>query len=199
MPRVMLALVVGGLTVVPLDAQAPSSGIAGRAIVAGVVVDASTGRGVSQALVRATVGGDERRGFSSPSGVFYFAGLPAGDVNLTAERPGYLTGAAGKLRPAGDALPLRLRADQLHPAVRIEMFRPAVIGGYVVDEAGEPLPGLTVRALRRDFADGVLQIATPATAVTDDQGGFREPHRPGPKKDDERGPESRHQGPRARA
>jgi hypothetical protein len=58
------------------------------------------------------------------------------------------------------------------------VWKYAVIGGTVVDEAGEPVVGVGVRALPRNVVGGRerfgnLDVTPAPTAVTDDRGMFR--------------------------
>ena len=114
------------------------------------VVRAATGEPVARASVTL-------RRFSDPppspitavtddAGEFGFDGIAAGEhYVLTAERVGYLRAISG---PARDRpATLTLEAGQVLKGLVIEMARQAVITGRVMDAAGDPMPGVTVRVV----------------------------------------------------
>jgi hypothetical protein len=58
--------------------------------------------------------------------------------------------------------------------VTIRLFKFATIGGLVVDDQGEPVVGVTVRAYRRSLVAGRRVLSQVAqTAATDDRGMYR--------------------------
>jgi hypothetical protein len=152
----------------------PQSVAQGPGIVAGVVMDSSTGRGVARAIVRALgQNGVQQTRLSDDLGRYYFAGLTPGDWSLTAHKAGYIDGAFGKTRASGSGIPLTVFSGMTPFVARVDLFRPAVISGYVVDEAGEPLVGVNVRAMRRELVDGLWTSVLTPSEVTDDEGYFR--------------------------
>ena len=112
-----------------------------------MVVDAATGRGISNVVVRATARDVTQTRLTDELGRFYLKFLPDGDVTITAQKAGYLDGAYGKQRAGGDSIPLNVSIGVPDMFVRIPLFRPAVISGTVADESGERLAGVPVRAL----------------------------------------------------
>ena len=152
---------------------APQAQQTGASVIAGVVLDATTARGVPGAIVRAIGGETTQTRLTDDQGRFYFKFLPAGDFRITASKGGYVDGAFGKMRATGDGIPLTITAREIAPFVRIDLFRPSVIAGYVADESGEPLIGATVHAVRREYVDGVWRVSVGAQDVTDDEGNFR--------------------------
>jgi hypothetical protein len=145
----------------------------GSGFLAGAVVDAATGRGIARAVVRASGRDVTQTRLTDDLGRFYFKFLPEGDFTITAEKAGYVDGAYGKQRATSDAVPLTVTIGVLTNYIRIPLFRPAVISGTVADESGEPMIGVPVRAVRREFVDGVWQITHVEPDLTDDQGSFR--------------------------
>src|SRR5580698_3775088 len=67
---------------------APQAPAAGQYKFTGSVVNAVTGEPIRRALVQLE-GGSERSALSDSNGHFEFAGLPAGQVNVTARKPGF--------------------------------------------------------------------------------------------------------------
>ena len=137
-------------------------------LVAGQVIDATSGRPVSESVVTlsAPTGGGpstaaQRKVLTDGSGRFAFQGLPAGRYSITATRPGYLTGVLGKLAPRGGGAPLQLSDGERVIDLRILMWKHAAVRGRVTDEAGEPVVGARVTALRRAmiWAGRATQVA----------------------------------------
>ncbi|OFW06599.1 MAG: hypothetical protein A3H96_13115 [Acidobacteria bacterium RIFCSPLOWO2_02_FULL_67_36] len=107
-------------------------------------------------------------------GRFVIRRLPAARYTITAAKPGYLAGAYGRRRPGGASQVLLLGDGQKSGAVRIFMWRPASISGVVIDEAGEPVVGIQIRAMRRGIVAGQRRFAyTGAPGWTDDRGMYR--------------------------
>ncbi len=57
-------------------------------------------------------------------------------------------------RPTGDGQNLALAEGERVIDAKLPLWKCAVIGGTVVDEAGEPVIGVTVQALAKDVAGG---------------------------------------------
>jgi len=171
----------------------------GTGVLVGQVVDAGSGTPVAGAVVSIgtslarlrqagpVVIGEPVRGrgggpapervpnvLTDSSGRFAFRNLPAGAFTITVQKPGYLDGAYGRLRPNGPSQPLDLADGERRDDVTVRMFRPAAITGRVVDERSEPVVGATVRAYRRELRSG-RRILVPGgpMAATDDRGVYR--------------------------
>jgi hypothetical protein len=143
------------------------------AVIIGQVVDHADKRGIAKAIVQITGEGVTHKAAADDLGRFFFVNLPAGTYTITASRDGFFDGAFGRVRAGGTSLPLPLEPGQWISHVPIELFRPAVISGYVDDEANEPLVGIRVQALRREFVNGRPRLVPAGTASTDDQGHYR--------------------------
>ena len=126
--------------------------------VAGRVIDAATGRGISGAVVQARShsGRERHRGsFSRDNGEFRVSDLVAGSYEITAIAPGYLAGSYGRRRPGGQAVPVTLAGGELAAGLDILLWTPAIISGRVLNERGDPVAGVNVRALPRRAFNGV--------------------------------------------
>jgi hypothetical protein len=109
-------------------------------------------------------------------GRFVFVNLPAGDrYTLTASAPGFVDGGFSRdpLRPASTLTNIALIQDQWVSDLSVAMWRPGAIAGRVVDELGEPVVGVFVRALRRARAGGRDVFAAGPLTATDDTGAYR--------------------------
>jgi hypothetical protein len=115
------------------------------------------------------------------NGRFAFFDLPAGTYSIDAVKPGYMPGAYGRLRSGGIAQSMDLADGARVGNLSIKMWQYAAITGTVTDEAGEPVVGVQVVALRRVIDSGRPRLSpstssslTPSgPAVTDDRGAFR--------------------------
>ena len=113
-------------------------------------------------------------------GRFFFTDLPAGEYYLQATKEGYAPGRYGQRRAWGQSQLLSLGEGERLTDVKLRVWKYAVIAGTVVDEAGEPVVGIAVRALVKNVVAGRAQFGNmevipelvPA-AITDDRGMFR--------------------------
>jgi protocatechuate 3,4-dioxygenase beta subunit len=123
-----------------------------------------------------TIGGPGQnpRVLSDGDGRFAFRSLPKGAYNFTAQKPGFVDGAYGRLRPGGSSQSVDLADGENRGDVKVRLFKFASISGIVVDESGEPIVGAQIRALRRSLTAGRRMLsAVNATAQTDDRGMYR--------------------------
>lgn len=115
-----------------------------------------------------------RRVAVDAQGRFVFTALPPGRYELAADQFGYMRGSPGKLALGDSSPPLELAENQQLIDLSIVMWKLASISGRVVDEAGEPIVNVGVRALRRDWRNGQLYLTPMAQgARTDDRGVYR--------------------------
>jgi hypothetical protein len=164
----------------PAPPQASNVAEKGTGLLMGQVVD-SRGAGVGGALVLLTGGlepialttvardlpGGPRRTLTSADGRFVFFDLPAGAYSIEVQKPGFLPGAYGRKRYGGPAQSLSLADGERNTQVRVPIWEYATIIGTVRDEAGEPVVGVQVRALRRVIEAGRSRLSTSTAGVTD--------------------------------
>ena len=159
-------------------------------VVAGQLVDASSGAPVSNAVVtiRSTAPQVEQGGARPPvaptrvevltdgNGRFVFYSLPASSFFLSAYRQGYLTTAFGQTQPpnsffgSGSGDRLTLTDGQRLTNVSLKIWKYGSISGRLTDEVGEPAIGATVWAVS---VNGVVSDQWTGGAQTDDRGMFR--------------------------
>src|SRR5262249_10876652 len=113
---------------------------------------------------------------------------------VSVTRPGYLLGTFGSRRAVAAAgiyntvdaqaptTPLEIADGERRADVDVKLWKYAVISGRVVDERGDPLVGVNVRAARISYFAGRRTTTVPTAtgadilagrAITDDRGMFR--------------------------
>jgi len=162
----------------------------GTGLILGRVVEAGTTTPVPDAMVTLTgaalgssgqrftngVAAGPRVTVTDSTGRFLFRDLPASNYQVTAAAQGFSAAGYQQAKPNQVRRSLELpRPVELTPGekrgdVVINLWRHAGITGTVVDEAGEPVVGLTVSVLTRTLVSGKPVMQNYATAVTDDRG-----------------------------
>ena len=79
----------------------------------------------------------------------------------------------GRQRPEGPSRQLELAENQRKTDAIVRLWRFGVISGTVTDESGEPMIGVTVRAMRRIYAGGRPRLGAGPQGTTDDRGMYR--------------------------
>ncbi len=181
-------------------AQTPDTAPKGSGIISGRVVDATSGQPVTDAIVtmngrgpgvargvapQARGGGPPmpQRGGPAPAplrqitssdGRFVFHSLAPGTYSFTVTAPGYLIGGGRGAAPSLPGLqPITLVDGERRGDVQVRLSKPAVMSGTVVDDAGEPAVGVSVRMMRRTWAAGRPRYSAWSSARTDDRGMYR--------------------------
>jgi hypothetical protein len=147
----------------------PSGRITGR------VVAADNGRPVKRARVFVTAaelpGG--RGMLTDESGVFDLTELPAGRYTLTVSKSGFVSLSYGQRRPLQAGTPLQLADGQTLKGIEFQLPRGSVIGGRVLDEDGEAMPGVMIRVMRYQYLQGERRLTPAGSGQTDDKGQYR--------------------------
>jgi hypothetical protein len=168
---------------VPAPSVAASAAQTGHAVIAGRVIDAATSRAVAGAVVTVDVAAPVGRPFGAGSpwpgrtsdsqGRFIFQDLVAGSFVIRANKNGYASGAAGKMRPDGQGQPIDVQNDGRVLDVVVKLWPQATLSGTVSDDTGEPIVGASVIPYRRTFVGGRPMYTGAANAFTDDRGQYR--------------------------
>jgi hypothetical protein len=155
----------------PAQAKVPLP--AGR--ITGRVVASDDGRPVKRARVFITAaelpGG--RGILTDAGGVFDFTELPAGRYTLTVSKSGFVSLSYGQRRPLQAGTPLQLADGEQLKGIQFQLPRGSVIGGRVLDEDGDAMPGVMVRAMRYQYQQGERRLTPAGNAQTDDKGQYR--------------------------
>lgn len=174
---VLLACLAGTAS---LGAQAAPT--TGTGAISGVIVDAVTGRplaGASVALGRLDVQRPAPRMVTDSKGRFIFHNLPpSAEYFLDARRFGYASTRYGWSGPDGSSATSAIRRvpvsdGQWVSTIKIPLWRYGAISGRVVDERGEPVVGVAVRAFGFANIAGQSQLVGGSLATTDDRGLYR--------------------------
>src|SRR6185436_17662356 len=143
--------------------------------ITGRVLASDNGRPVKRARVFISAaelpGG--RGMLTDDSGVFDFTELPGGRYTLTVSKSGFVSLSYGQRRPLQAGTPLQLAEDQQIKGIQFQLPRGSVIGGRVLDEDGDAMPGVVVRVMRYQYQQGERRLTAAGTAQTDDRGQFR--------------------------
>src|SRR3954469_4305174 len=147
----------------------------GTATVSGTVVTLSAGEPIADAsveLFEATLPGGRTSTSTDHQGRFEFTHLSPGRYTVGAMKTGFVNVVFGERHygRGGRAFPLR---DAEHRDIRLQLPRPGVITGTIVDEHGNPSPHASLRALRFSLAFGYRRAMPAGMATTDSQGIFR--------------------------
>jgi hypothetical protein len=148
----------------------------GTARISGRVITTDAGTPIRRAQVR--IMGPEimaKTAMTDAEGRFEFRDLPGGRFNLSASKSGYVTIQYGQTRPFESGRPIELTDKQVLENADIAMPRGSVLAGRIVDEFGEPLPDVSVTAMRQTWSNGRRRL-TPAPgriAQTNDLGQYR--------------------------
>ncbi len=151
----------------------------GTAKVSGQVTRIDTGKPVTNADVRLLPAGISAVGRHvkvDANGRFEFAELAAGAYVLSVSADGYVNRDATLTQPSGRGMAVTLKDGQVFPNFDIAMAPSSSIDGRLLDEFGDPAPGVTVQAAQLMLAIGRTRLMPvggfQATGVTDDRGQF---------------------------
>src|SRR5712691_5656974 len=143
--------------------------------ITGRVVAADTGRPVKRARVFVTAaelpGG--RGMLTDDAAVLDLTELPAGRYNLTVSKSGFVSLSYGQRRPLQAGTPLQLADGQQLKGIQFQLPRGSVVGGHVLDEDGDAMPGVVVRVMRYQYQQGERRLTPAGSAQTDDKGQYR--------------------------
>jgi hypothetical protein len=183
---VALASVIAAAQAVPQQPQMPTPvPPKGTGILLGQVVDAQDKRPIAGALVTlagempvpqsaAPISEAPRQILTDGSGRFMFRSVAAGRYMVRATAGSYIGAGLGQNRPSGAPQSVELTTDdEKRDGLVVRMWKNASISGTVMDEAGEPVIGYSLRILRRTATSRGVRYATGNTVSTDDRGFYR--------------------------
>ena len=155
-------------------AQAPAVDSEQSFMIAGRVIDAQSGTALSGAEVAiAPVAHRDRLTsvFTTPQGLFSFAGLTKGKYVLQAARNGF--GAESYLEHLGysTAIAVGPGLDSVH--INFPLHKPGAIFGNITDQDGEPVPNAQVYVYQQQVREGRRGTWMVSLIETNNEGRFR--------------------------
>lgn len=174
-----LALVIALISA--SQAPQPPAQPAGTGKISGVVTRGDTNQPIQNVTIR-PVRWEGGLGQQSPAvrtdaeGRFTIEGLRAGEYGLTFTAESFVTLEWGQKRPFEPARRVSLLDGQHFDKADMSLPRTAAIEGQLLDEFGDPAPGMTVQAARVQFAAGknrLMLVPGAQSRPTDDLGRFR--------------------------
>jgi hypothetical protein len=153
-----------------------------KGTIAGMVVDALSDQPIKAAYVRLrgvaadstlTPENDAEPAITDtdPSGRFVFDGLPAGRYILLASHDGYVNNHHDNARLRGDLI--SLAPGQHLTDVVLRLLPDGAIAGHITDEAGKPLRGVSVQAMKSSYLRGRREFHDVVRDVTNAAGDYR--------------------------
>ncbi len=149
----------------------------GTAVIRGRIFAADTNKPLRRARITVSAAelGEPRTTSTNVDGKFEVRDLPAGRYNISVSRSGYLPLRYGQRRPFEQGKQLQLGDHQAAENIDFTLPRMSLITGRIFDEAGEPISGVRVMAMRSMFFEGrrrLVPMFGPMT-TTDDAGQYR--------------------------
>jgi hypothetical protein len=164
---VLLILCSVGLVLSSASAAQSPSANGETFTLSGTVVNSVTGEPIARAMVR-TNGVVQRTAFSDSEGHFQIDGLPAVQVTLTAQKPGY---SAQRNGPGAATAWIAIGANT--GAQVVKLVPQSAIYGRVTDASGQALEHVPVRLTARSVRDGRKLWEQRGMTETDEDGHFR--------------------------
>jgi hypothetical protein len=144
--------------------------------VSGIVIRSQDSAPLKNATVQLANDADREHQIATKTtadGRFELKNVPPGQYKLKVIRNGYVEQELNQKKPGDPGATFTLRPAQRIPDLIFKLGRAAVITGKVFDEDGEPMAGISVRAIRQVFRDGQKSFSTTNEQQTNDLGEFR--------------------------
>ncbi len=151
--------------------------LAGTASITGTITSGTAGRPMRRATVKlqSSTSPLSRTTKTDDQGKYEFKDLAAGEFTLRANKSGYLESIYGQKRPGNGraGTPLSVKDAQRLEKIDLSIPKGAALTGTIVDDLGEPVSGVQVRAMRYAFKNGEKSMVSAGTDTTDDRGIYR--------------------------
>ncbi len=144
--------------------------------VQGIVSSATTGQPLAKVRVLLQSVQDSTVSYSASSqadGHFLIQGVAVGSYRLAFDRTGYVSAMYQRSAADRNGTVVALAAGQNLGGMNVRMIPTAALAGRVTDADGEPLAGVQVQALHREYVSDQLRLLTVSSAATNDRGEFR--------------------------
>ncbi|HJU42680.1 MAG TPA: carboxypeptidase regulatory-like domain-containing protein, partial [Vicinamibacterales bacterium] len=174
--RIAALMVIASCLQLSAEPQTPAP-MPRPAQIQGRVVAAEDGRPLVRArialLSSAAPGRPLMTTSTNAQGNYHLRDVPPGSYFVSASRPGYIEQQYGQRRARERGLSVDVKAGATIERIDVALVRGAVLAGRVVDEHGEPYPGLLVTAWQMRYQEGRRVRFPAAFDQTDDQGAYR--------------------------
>ena len=160
----------------PLAGKQAVGGAPLRSTVEGQVVKAATGEPLPEARVRLRRADGQAQSLTMVTdfgGRFAFTDIEPGEYLLFVQREGHVQQRYGQRGPSHRGSTLSLAPGQRVRDIVFRLVPSAVIGGQVYDEDDEPVPGMSVQALRYLYVGGERQLIPSGRDETNNLGEYR--------------------------
>ncbi|HEX6465064.1 MAG TPA: carboxypeptidase-like regulatory domain-containing protein, partial [Vicinamibacterales bacterium] len=138
--------------------------------------------GVAVTLIPASAGAAKRLARTNAQGRFEFSELPQGRFSISATAPGYVEWEFGQRRPSEPGTVVELSDGGSFNKADIRLPRQLAIEGTILDEFGDPAPGVTLQPARWQFIAARKRLfpieGRGMRQTTDDKGHYRLPALP---------------------
>ncbi len=139
----------------------------------GYVVNAITGEPIARARITLTGGNGQSSAAADSSGHWSFSNVACGQVQLMANRPGFLNTMGRMPIMRAPFHPVVLTSGSPVHDIKIPLTPQAVIVGKVVDDQGDPIMYVQVTALSSRVVEGRRTFQPTGNINTNDLGEFR--------------------------
>ena len=147
-----------------------------KATLRGRVYARATGAPLKRAhltLVPASRPADRVEATTDEQGVYEFRNVEHGTYTLQCIRNGYVRASYGQKGPNQPPVSLTVRPGQELKDLDFHLIRGGVISGRVLDADGEPLSGVQVQVLARQYMRGQVRMMPRGGSSSDDRGEYR--------------------------
>jgi hypothetical protein len=162
------------LAIGALAQTSPPSATSG--VIAGMVLDATGNSPIRRAIVTLSTVETQPQdavAWTDANGRFSFGYLPPGRYQLRVTKDGYQPAANGEVNPRRPPAIIQLAAGEARTDFIFRLQLISSISGVVLDEDGDPLPGVEVLVMRPDFQRGKRRLMPGPMATTDSNGRYR--------------------------
>ncbi len=159
----------------PAAQQVPVASVE-KATLEGLVVSVGTGEPLRRAVItlRQEQGRESLYATSTDaSGHFILKDIGPGQYRLWVQHSGYLRLEYGQRAAKGPGTILTLQPGRYLRDIVLRLIPSGAITGRVYDEAGDPIEGGRIRALRHTYEGNRREFVQAAAAVTNDRGEYR--------------------------
>jgi hypothetical protein len=172
-PTVLLYLLAGSLFPMGSFAlpQSLLSSSQDKYSVTGMVVNSVTGEPIRGALVQIYLNGQASR-LTGPDGKFQFDGLPGGQTNITARKPGFFSQEELENQSFRFTRQLVTVGPDVSPAI-LKLVPEGVIYGRIIGDDSEPIENLPIQLVVQRLENGRKVWQDRQGGTTNEDGEFR--------------------------